>query len=492
LRYSLFNPANLPLRPTIVSILPLSLGVLLASIIAYLLLTILIGYWASRRVKTSGDFMLAGRSLPLALSSAALFATWFGSETVFGASSEFLKEGLYGVIEDPFGASLCLILFGLFFARKLYTMNLLTLGDFFRERFGKKTELVASLFLAPPYVGYIAAQFVAMGLILNVVTGLAIWEGVVISACVVTFYTYIGGMWAISVTDFVQSIIIVTGLVVLAVILGYKSGGVANVLREIPADNFRFLPKLDFKEIVVYLAAWSVLGLGSIPSQDVFQRVMSSASPTTAVRSCYIAALLYLTVAMLPLFISMCTKHLYPNPLSGDPQLALPNMVLQHTALPIQILFFGSLLSAIMSTSSSAILAPSAIFSENLIKPLAGGKFTDHQLLIVTRVSVITFSLIATIMACMRSNIYALVGESSILSLVSLFAPMVFGLYWKRASPTGALISMIAGIATWIYFEFQETAWPSLVPALIVSLAGMIGGSLLWPSRKPTPTGRTS
>src|SRR5687768_13557669 len=153
--------------------------------------------------------MLAGRSLPLMLSSTALFATWFGSETVFGASSEFLKGGLYGVIEDPFGAALCLVLFGVFFARKLYNLNLLTLGDFFKIRYGRSTELTASLFLALPYIGYIAAQLVAMGLILNVVTGLVVWQAVVVSAVVVTLYTYVGGMWAISITDFIQSIIII-------------------------------------------------------------------------------------------------------------------------------------------------------------------------------------------------------------------------------------------------------------------------------------------
>jgi SSS family solute:Na+ symporter len=191
---------------------------LLASIIAYLLFTILVGFWASRKVNTLNDYMLAGRSLPLMLSSTAMFATWFGSETVFGASSQFLQGGLYAVIEDPFGAALCLVLFGTFFARRLYNMNLLTLGDFFKNRFGKKTELVASIFLGPPYIGYIAAQLVAMGLILNVVTGMAVWEGVVISAVVVTLYTYIGGMWAITITDFIQTIIIILGLVVLAVI----------------------------------------------------------------------------------------------------------------------------------------------------------------------------------------------------------------------------------------------------------------------------------
>ncbi|MCW5912810.1 MAG: sodium:solute symporter family protein [Cyclobacteriaceae bacterium] len=453
---------------------------LLASIIVYLLLTVLIGYWASRKVRTSGDFMLAGRSLPLLLSSSALFATWFGSETVFGASSEFLKGGLYAVIEDPFGAALCLVLFGLFFARKLYNMSLLTLGDFFKVRFGTRVELVAGLFIVPSYVGYIAAQLVAMGLILNVVTGMVVWQGVVVSAVVVTFYTYIGGMWAISVTDFVQSIIIIGGLLVVAILLSGKAGGVANVLGEVQPGTFRFLPKATGTEIITYLAAWSVLGLGSIPSQDVFQRVMSSNSVNTAVRSCFIAAGLYLTVAMLPLFISLCVRHLYPEFTQGDTQLALPSMVLAHAAMPVQVLFFGSLLSAIMSTTSSAILAPAAIFSENLVKPLTKHRFTDKHFLAITRFAVLGFAGVATIMACMRSNIYELVGDSSILSLVSLFAPMALGLYWKRASATGALLAMIAGIVTWLFASRLELAWPALVPALLVSVASMIAGSLIW------------
>jgi len=223
-----------------------------------------------------------------------------------------------------------------------------------------------------------------------------------------------------------------------------------------------------------------VLGLGSIPSQDVFQRVMSSGSVNTAVRSCYIAALLYLTVAMLPLFISLCVKHLYPEFASGDAQLALPSMVLSHATMPVQILFFGSLLSAIMSTTSSAILAPAAIFSENLVKPLTKGRLSDKQLLMVTRLSVLGFSILATVMATVRSNIYELVGESSILSLVSLFAPLVFGLYWKRSTAAGALLSMVLGTFTWFIFERLDTGWPSLMPGLIVSVVAMIVGSLVW------------
>jgi solute:Na+ symporter, SSS family len=456
---------------------------LLFSIIAYLLLTVAIGFWASRRVHTVDDFMLAGRSLPLMLSATALFATWFGSETVFGASSQFLEGGLLSVIEDPFGAALCLVLFGTFYARKLYKLNLLTLGDFFKKRFGRRTEVMASIFLGPPYLGYIAAQLVAMGLILSVVVGIELWLGVVISACVVTVYTFIGGMWAITITDFVQTIIIILGLVVLAISLGVEAGGFSQVLANVPAGHMQFFPEWNLKEITTWLAAWAVLGLGSIPSQDVFQRSMSSNSSSTAVRSSYIAAGMYLTVAMLPLFIALCTRQLYPDQLQGDTQMSLPNMVLRHTSLPVQILFFGSLLSAIMSTTSSVLLAPASIMSENLIKPLMKHRLRDSQLLYLTRILIIVFAGMATIMATMRQNIYELVGESSILSLVSLFAPLTLGLYWKKSSSVGAVVSMVSGMITWIIFEAAGSEWPSLVPATLVSVVAMVLASLIWPER---------
>lgn len=457
---------------------------LLPFVIVYLIVTVLVGLWASRKVSSSGDFMLAGRSLPIVLSTSALFATWFGSETVFGASSQFLEGGLFAVIEDPFGASLCLLLFGIFFARKLYNMNLVTLGDFFKVRYGKRTEIMASAFLIPTYFGYIAAQLVALGLILNVVADVPVVNAIIISSVIVTVYTFIGGMWAISITDFFQSIIIIVGLLVLAFVLAEQAGGVSAVLSEVPEKDLKFFPDFNPTAILTWLAAWSVLGLGSIPSQDVFQRTMSSGSASIAVRSCYYAAILYLTVAMLPLFISLCVKHLYPGDLGTDTQLTLPNMVLQHTSIPVQILFFGSLLSAVMSTTSSSILAPAALFSENVIKPLMKNKPTDKQLLMLTRLSVVFFSIAATILACLNSNIFQLVGISSVLSLVSLFVPMVFGMYWKRSSSGGAILAMLSGMIAWFWFEYNPLSVPTLVPATLISMIAFLLGSYLLPDKK--------
>lgn len=423
--------------------------------------------------------MLAGRSLPLVLSTSALFATWFGSETIFGASSEFLEGGLLAVVEDPFGAALCLILFGAFFARRLYAMKLLTLGDFFRVKFGKRSELVASVFMVPSYFGYAAGQLVALGLILNVVAGIPLWQGVVISSMVVTVYTYVGGMWAISITDFVQSIVIIVGLLVLAVVLNEKAGGWHQVFDGAPPETFRFFPEPSATNVIKYFAAWSVLGLGSIPSQDVFQRAMSSGSASVAERSCYYSGILYLTVAMLPLFITLCAKQLQNGQATGDTQLVLPAMVMAHTSMPVQILFFGALLSAIMSTTSSAILAPAAILSENIVRPLVNGKLSDRQLLFWTRTSILIISGGSTVLACLNTNIYELVAGSSVMSLVSLFVPLAAGMYWKKATPVGALLSMTVGMGVWIIFELWPVAVPSLVPALIASALAMVAGSVL-------------
>lgn len=213
-----------------------------------------------------------------------MFATWFGSETLLGASSEFIDKGFLGVIEDPFGAALCLILIGLFFARKLYRLNLLTFGDFYRLRYNRSVELVASFFLVISYFGWIAAQMVALGIILNLITGISLTNGIIGGALVVVVYTYMGGMWSVSITDFVQTIMIIIGLIFVTVSLIIQLP-ITQIFHNLPPDFFQLTPKLRAGSVewINYFALWITIGLGSIPQQDVFQRVMSSKSEQVAV-----------------------------------------------------------------------------------------------------------------------------------------------------------------------------------------------------------------
>ncbi|MCM0041304.1 MAG: sodium:solute symporter family protein [Algoriphagus sp.] len=459
---------------------------LLIAILSYLAITLAIGAWSARLVKNSNDFVLAGRSLPLFLSASALFATWFGSETIFGASSVYLEEGLLGVIEDPFGGALCLILFGLFYLRPMYRMNVLTIGDVFKKLFGERLAFFASIFMIPAYFGYVAAQLIALSLVLGAVTDLSLMEGVVISAIIVVFYTFLGGMWAISITDFMQTTLIIIGMLAVAYLVADEAGGVRVILEKAPPESFQFFPQANFSAWTTYFGAWMILGLGSIPSQDIFQRVMSSKSEKVAVQSTYLAGIFYLTFGLLPLFIALGAKILYPELYLADKQMLLPSMVLQHSNLPIQVLFFGALISAIMSTTSSGLLAPAAIISENLIRPYFGKKFSDQQFLWVLRSNVILVAAIALIMAYWKSDIYELVAGASILMLVSLFVPLTAGLYWKKSSSVGAFLALFVGMATYLAAETYIPDQETHILGLFASGLGMGIGSLIFPNKLST------
>src|SRR5215471_564785 len=248
-------------------------AMLLTLVIVYLLITIAIGLWAAKRVKNTADFAIAGRHLPLIMIVTTTFATWFGSETVLGIPAKFVQSGLNSVVEDPFGAGTCLILVGLFFAAKLYKMTLLTISDYYRERFGRVIEVVCSLIIILSYLGWVSAQVTALGLVFNVLSQGAISPpvGMVIGTVSILAYTLFGGMWSVAVTDFIQMIILVSGLFILAIFAGNQAGGADKVIAlAVSQDMFRFLPEPSFKEVMFFIAAGITMMLGSIPQQDVF------------------------------------------------------------------------------------------------------------------------------------------------------------------------------------------------------------------------------
>jgi SSS family solute:Na+ symporter len=444
------------------------------AILGYLVLNLAIGLWASRKIQTTNDFVLAGRRLPLVLAASATFATWFGSETIMGAPTEFLENGVLGIIEDPFGAALCLFLVGIFFARRFYSMNIITFCDFFRIRYGRYAELLSAILIIPSYFSWIAAQLLAMGIVLKIVLGWPLPGCILFSSAIVIVYTIWGGMWSISVTDFLQTIMIIAGLIVVSYVLYQKVGGFKPLIDAAPKGFFRFYPEFTLKASVEYFAAWITIGLGSIPQQDVFQRVMSAKSASVSVKATLLSSLMYLTIALLPLFIALCGHYLYPAS-RGDGQMIIPNMVLQHMGLPLQIIFFGALVSAILSTTSSAIMAPAAVLGENVFK-FFNPELTDQQLLKIIRIGIVAITLVCILLAVTRESIFDLVAESSAFSLVSLFVPLAAGIYWKNSNETGCILSMVAGLIVWLACAYLKTEYPPLIYGLLASIAGMAVG----------------
>src|SRR5580692_3650605 len=336
---------------------------LLWFVIIYWVISVGIGLYAATRVHNTKDFAIAGRHLPFYMVTATVFATWFGSETVLGIPATFLKDGLHGVVTDPFGASMCLILVGLFFAAPLYRMNLLTLGDFYKKRYGRTVEVTTTIAIVISYLGWVGAQITALGLVFNVVSdgGLSRTAGMWIGSGTILIYTLFGGMWAVAITDFLQMIIIVIGMLYIGGEVSGMVGGVGNVIEHARAEGkFQFWPQADLKEIIAFAAAWMTMMFGSIPQQDVFQRVQSSKTEKIAVWATVLGGSLYFCFAFVPMFLAYSATIIDPEMVNGligtdDYQLILPRLIMKHAPLFAQVMFFGALLSAIKSCASATL-----------------------------------------------------------------------------------------------------------------------------------------
>ena len=465
---------------------------LLWLVIAYLAISIAIGLYAATKVHNAKDYITAGRNLPMPIVLAMVFATWFGAETVLGISATFLEEGFRGLISDPLGASLCLVLFGLVFARPLYRMNLITLGDYFRVRYNRQTELILSICIIVSYLGWVSAQITALGLVFNVLSNhlISINDGMLIGAGVVLVYTLFGGMWSVALTTFVQMIVIIIGLLLVASNAADQAGGVATVIAKASAEGkFEFLPTLDPIDMLGWIAALVTMALGSIPQQDVFQRVNSSKNEKVAIWGTTLGGVSYFFFAAVPLFLAYTATIIDPELvkkyMTEDSQLILPMLILNHMPFVMQVVFFGALLSVIMSTASGTLLAPSVTFTENVLKGFAP-RMTDRQFLWATRLTVLVFTTIVTYYAIATdASIHHMVENAYRITLAGAFVPLAAGLFWKRASNLGAGLAITMGLTTWIILEITEFEGPG-EPQLIgvmASAIGMIIGSYMSPNR---------
>ncbi|MCD5363561.1 sodium:solute symporter family protein [Chromobacterium aquaticum] len=462
---------------------------LIGFVVVYLLLSVGIGLYAATRVRNARDFAVAGRSLPFPIVTAMVFATWFGSEAVLGIPATFIDKGFAGIVEDPFGSSMCLVLVGLLFARPLYRLNLLTIGDFYKQRFGRNVELFVSLCIIASYLGWVAAQLTALGVVFNVLSQGAISAnaGMLLGAAIVLVYTLFGGMWSVALTDFFQMTVIVAGLLYLTWLIGDMAGGPVKVLQHAAAqDKFTMIPSMAPKDIVGFVGALLTMMLGSIPQQDIFQRVMSAKSENIAARASIVGGGLYLTFCMLPIFIGFAATLIDPTMVSRwmqqDAQMILPSLILERTPLFAQVMFFGALLSAIMSTASGTLLAPSVTFTENVLSRFIP-VMSDRQFLLAMRLTVVGLAIVTTVFALVSdATIYEMVGNAYKVTLVSAVAPLFAGLFWKRSTPQGALLAIAFGLSSWLaldWFGPADAFWPPQLVGLGFSIFGMVAGSLL-------------
>jgi solute:Na+ symporter, SSS family len=472
--------------------------VLLWFVILYLMISVAIGLWAARRVHNARDFAVAGHRLPFPIVMATVFATWFGAESIFGISSTFLHDGLGGVAADPFGSSICLVLAGILFSRYLYKLNIITLGDFYRMRYNRTVEVITTLCIVISYLGWVAAQTKALGILFYAVTDGAVSEeaGMVLGTALVLTYTVFGGMFSVAILDFVQMLVMLVGISFIAVVVAGKvDGGAAAVVSHAASNGkLEFFPEADPWLWLTFVGTLVTMMLGSIPQQDVFQRITSAKSAKVALWGSIAGATLYFCFTFVPMFIAygatLIDTATFGALLKNDAELIIPTLVKQHTPLVAQIFFYGAVLSAIMSTSSATLLAPSVTFSENVVRGFFP-RMTDKQLLWSMRVTLVCFAgLVLAFALQSESSIYQMVESAYKVTLAGAFVPLVVGILWKRATTQGALAATIGGLMSWILIEIligEASLVPPQLIGLAVSAIGMVAGSLLpqWVGHRP-------
>lgn len=474
---------------------------LITAVLVYMTISVGIGLMAARRVKGSADFLVAGRSLPTYITLTTVFATWYGAEAVLSISVTAARDGLTGIPADPFGAATCLALVAIFFARHFYRMKLLTIGDFYRVRYGRSVEVVTSLAIAASYVGWTAAQLTALGLMFSVLTqgAVSIDAGILIGAAVVLGYTIWGGMFSVAFTDLFQSTVVIAGLLGIAWYVADLAGGAGTVIAAADAaGKLNFFPSGPEADWLGFVATFLTMALGSIPQQDVFQRVTSARNESSAVKGTLGGAALYFVMAFVPMFIvyaaivmDPAVTTLFASEDSREIQRILPDLVLAKMPLWVQALFFGALVSALLSTSSGALLAPTSLLSENVLRPFMP-HISDQRFLRLIRVVLVCCMAVAALFAFnSRSTMYEIVENAYKVTLVCAFVPLAAGIWWKRATVQGALLSAGAGIAVWLSFEgglSERLDFPPQLAGLIAAFVGMLVGSLapqVYTERRP-------
>lgn len=440
-------------------------------IVGFFLIRMSVGIWASRKVSDAADYIVAGRKLPIYMVGASVMATWFAAETLMGASSSGYQYGFQGVIFDPFGAAACLFLSGFFFTRLMRRARYLTVVDFFERRFGKWMTVMASIAQLMTYFVWTGAQMVAAGTIVNALfPSVPIEAGMILVAVWVTGYTMLGGMLADTLLDFIQMFFTAGGMALIFFFTLNQVGGwegltsISSTLYN--PKPFTLLP--DMAGEAGYLgyfgasgwmywgAAWLAIGLGSVPTQDLFQRSMSARNESTAVWGTYFAGVLYLVFGIMSPLIGIMVYKLSPD-------LANPDGVLVHAAInyvpPIlTAIFMAALASALMSTSDSSLLAGASVVTQNLF-PLFGKKLDAVSEVKWTRIMVGINGFIGIVIAIWASVIYELGVVAWTLLLVGLFVPFAFGMYWKKANSYGGLAAVLGGwvswgILTWVAYQF--------------------------------------
>ncbi len=444
--------------------------ILLISILAYVAFQLVIGVIVSRRIRGEDDYLVAGRRLGPVIATATIFATWFGAETCIGSAGAIYEEGLAGGRADPFGYALCILFMGMFFAAAFWRRKYVTIADLFRTRFGGAAEKIAVLLMVPTSLLWAAAQVRAFGQILAASSELNITIAITVAAGVVIVYTAMGGILADAITDLVQGLVLIIGLAITALVVFAGADGGAALRAAFEPDRLRMVA--EGESMFAAAESWAIPIIGSLFAQELVSRTLASRSAALARGACFAAAGIYVAVGLIPVLFGLAGPALVPGLEHGEQ--VLPRVAQEYLPTAVYVIFAGALVSAILSTVDSSLLAASALTSHNFVAPLL--KTTNDKFrLRSARVLVIVYGVIAYAMAMSAEGVYALVEEASAFGSSGLFAVIVLGMWTRRGGPVTACATLVTGVVSYVGFAYG-LSWAGVEVSFpyILSLAASV------------------
>jgi SSS family transporter len=438
----------------------------LLGISVYIIAQLLVGAWVARRIRTEDDYLVAGRRLGYPLAIFTIFATWFGAETCIGAAGAIYEDGLSGGSADPFGYGVCLLLMGAVFAVPLWKRRLTTLADLFRQRYSPGVERFAVLLMVPTSLLWAAAQVRAFGQVISASSGMSVTLTISIAALVVIVYTMSGGLLADAITDLIQGLALIAGLVVLFVAIIILDGGAATLATVEPERLQPFgggaVPWYEVME------SWAIPIFGSVVAAELVTRVIATRSPQVAQRSFLAAGGVYLLVGMIPVSLGLLGAVALPG--LEQPEQVLPLLAQQHLPPLLYTLFAGALVSAILSTVDSTLLVSASLVSHNIIVPRRP-QMSEAAKVRTARACVAAFGVVAYVLALQAEGVYALVEQASAFGSAGIFVVVTFGLFTRRGGPRSAHAALLTGVVVWVVGSYGLDL-PFAYLAALVAAAG--------------------
>ena len=449
---------------------------------AYLLVQFALGMAVSRHIASEADYVLAGRKLGVALAAFSIFATWFGAETVVGAAGTIYSEGLAGGSADPFGYGLCLIVVGLAIAAPLWRRKYTTFGDLFRDRFGPGVERLAVILMIPTSILWAAAQIRAFGQVVSASSDLDVEVAITAAAVFVIAYTVAGGLLADVVTDFVQGVAVIIGLVLLLVaVANANGGGIAELGQLIDPARLQFF-SLGGTGLLATIEAWAVPICGSLLAVELLSRILGCQSAATARTATLLGAAIYLLVGSIPAVLGLVGPALVPG--LDEPEQLIATLAQQHLTTFFYVLFAGALISAILSTVDSCLLASGSLAAHNLVLPVKPD-LSERAKIWCARSAVLVFGVVAYLIALYAGGIDKLVATASAFGSAGIFVVGLFGLFTTFGRALSAYAALVAGMAVWVAGEYV-LAWSTpYLASLASAFVAYVGAAWLTYGERP-------